>query len=139
MKPPPGEVEDDDPVPKGHERMEDSDADDDDVGPLFHPYPPVPPLPEEAEPDDQEEELKEIPAEVIVEGGDDDKELDREIAQLSEKVEMITVYVSRPLRMRTGPVVLTALQELVLQLKRVGLEVQKAFIAIGRVSFAPAS
>ena len=101
LKLPPGEPGDDDPleeakaVPKGRKRMEDSDADDDDVGPLFHPYPPVPPPPEEAEADDQEEELKEVPVEVIDEGDDEDKKLDREIAEFSKKVEMITVYVSR--------------------------------------------
>ena len=52
-----------------------------------------------------------------------DDELDGKIEALSKPEEMTTIYLSRPLQRRTGPAVLTALQEMVLKLTRVKMPV----------------
>ena len=45
------------------------------------------------------------------------------ITELKKPVELTTVYVCRPLRRRTGPAVLTALQELILQMSKVNVPI----------------
>ena len=50
--------------------------------------------------------------------------LEEKIDECKGEVEMVTVYLSRPLRRRTGPSVLTALQEMILQITREGLVVR---------------
>ena len=49
--------------------------------------------------------------------------MEEALEDLTKPVEMTTVYLSRPLRRRTGAAVLTAIQELCLQLDRQGLPV----------------
>ena len=43
---------------------------------------------------------------------------------MKEPVEFATIYIARPLRRRTGPVTLTAVQDMVLQLRKAGLPVR---------------
>ena len=50
-------------------------------------------------------------------------DLDTKVAELSQPPEMATIYLSRPMRRRTGQAALVAIQELVLQLRRAGLPV----------------
>ena len=50
-------------------------------------------------------------------------DLEPKIEELKKPVEMTTIYVCRPLRRRTGPAVLTALQELVLQMSKVNVPI----------------
>ena len=50
--------------------------------------------------------------------------LDKKIDECKEEVEMVTVYLSRPLRRRTGPAVLTAIQEMILQISKEGMMVR---------------
>ena len=42
--------------------------------------------------------------------------MDEAVGDLMKPVEMVTIYLSRPLRRRTGAAVLTAIQEICLQL-----------------------
>ena len=50
--------------------------------------------------------------------------MDEAVKELSKPVEMVTIYLSRPLRRRTGAAVLTAVQEICLQLDRNGTPVR---------------
>ena len=50
--------------------------------------------------------------------------LEEKIAELQKPVEMVTIFLARPMRRRTGQAALLAVQELVLQLTRAGLPVQ---------------
>ena len=69
--------------------------------------------------------LRELPHEPERQRQDKDKEsLDNVIDELTKPVEMITIYLSRPIRRRTGQAALLAVQELVSQLTRAGLPVQ---------------
>ena len=52
------------------------------------------------------------------------KELEEKVKELQKPVEMVTIYLARPMRRRTGQAALTAVQELVLQLSRAGLPVR---------------
>ena len=50
--------------------------------------------------------------------------MDEAVKELSKPVEMVTIYLSRPLRRRTGAAVLKAVQEVCLQLDRNGTPVR---------------
>ena len=50
-------------------------------------------------------------------------DLEPKVEELKKPIEMTTIYVCRPLRRRTGPAVLTALQELVLQMSKVNVPI----------------
>ena len=50
-------------------------------------------------------------------------DLEPKVEELKKPMKMTTIYVCRPLRRRTNPAVLTALQELVLQMSKVNVPV----------------
>ena len=52
------------------------------------------------------------------------EELDEKVQELQKPVEMVTIYLARPMRRRTGQAALPAIQQLVLQLSRAGLPVR---------------
>ena len=77
---------------------------------------------------DHEEEPKPPPEERIGDGVGEvvhgPVTMEEAVADLTKPVEMVTIYLSRPLRRRTGAAVLTAIQEICLQLDRNGTPVQ---------------
>ena len=58
------------------------------------------------------------------EKGVTEEDFEKEVMSLKEPVEFATIYVTRPLRRRTGPATLTAVQDMVLQLRKAGLPVR---------------
>ena len=79
---------------------------------------------EEGPPEDHDDEGDPGPKEGEDKKDADKPDLEKKVEELQEQGEYVTIYVARPMRRRTGPATLTAVQDIVLQLRKAGLPVR---------------